>query len=43
MIEQKKTSEFIETSIIYLLSAAVAVAAFLLVWLFSLLLGFGQA
>ena len=43
MINEKKTSELIETSVIYLLSAAVAVAAFVLVWLVSLLLGFGQA
>jgi hypothetical protein len=39
MINQKKTSEFIETSLVYLLSAAVAVGAFVLVWLVSLLLG----
>ena len=43
MIDQKKTSELIETSLIYLLSAAVAVGAFVLVWLISLFLGFGQA
>ena len=43
MINEKKTSEFIETSLIYLLSAAVSVGAFVLVWLISLLLGFGQA
>ena len=43
MINGKKTSEFVETSLIYLLSAAVAVGAFVLVWLLSLLLGFGQA
>ena len=43
MINQKKTSELIETSLIYLLSAAVAVGAFVLVWLISLFLGFGQA
>ena len=42
MINEKKTSEFIETSLIYLLSAGVAVGAFVLVWLISLLLGFGQ-
>jgi hypothetical protein len=41
MIDQKKTSELIETSLIYLLSAAVAVGAFALVWLVSLLLGSG--
>jgi hypothetical protein len=43
MIDEKKTSEIIETSLIYLLSAAVAVGAFVLVWLISLLFGFGRA
>ena len=43
MMNGKKTSEFVETSLIYLLSAAVAVGAFVLVGLVSLLLGFGQA
>lgn len=43
MMDGKKTSEFLETSLIYLLSAAVAVGAFVLVWLISLLLGLGQA
>jgi hypothetical protein len=43
MINHKKTSELIETSLIYLLSAAVAVGAFVLVWLLSALFGFGQA
>ena len=43
MMNGKKTSEFLETSVIYLLSAAVAVGAFVLVWLISLLLGLGQA
>jgi hypothetical protein len=43
MLDQKKTSEFLETSLIYLLSAAVAVGAFVLVWLLSCLLSFGQA
>ena len=43
MINQKKTSELIETSFIYLLSAAVAVGAFVLVWLISLFFGLGQA
>ena len=43
MIHQKKISEVIETSLIYLLSAAVAVGAFVLVGLISLLLGFAQA
>jgi hypothetical protein len=43
MINDKKTSELLETSLIYLLSAAVAVGAFVLVWLLSLLFGFGQS
>ena len=42
MINEKKNSEFVETSLIYLLSAAVAVGAFALVWLISLLLGSSQ-
>ena len=42
MIEQKKTSELIETSLVYLLSAAVAVGAFVLVWLISLVFGSAQ-
>ena len=41
MINEKKTSELLETSLIYLLSAAVAVGAFVLVWLISLVLGVG--
>jgi hypothetical protein len=43
MINEKKTSEIVETWLIYLLSAAVAVGAFLLVWLISLLTGIGRA
>ena len=43
MMNEKKTSELLETSLIYLLSAAVAVGAFVLVWLISMLLGLGQA
>jgi len=39
MIEQKKTSELVETSVIYLLSAFVAIGAFLLMWLFASLTG----
>ena len=39
MIDEKKTSELVETWLIYLLSAAVAVGAFMLVWLFSVLAG----
>jgi hypothetical protein len=42
MINLKKNSELIETSLIYLLSAAVAVGAFVLVWLISMLLGTSQ-
>jgi hypothetical protein len=37
MIEEKKTSELIETSLICLLSAGVAAGAFLLVWLIAIL------
>ena len=43
MMDEKKTSEVIQTSLIYLLSAAVAVGAFVLVWLISVFFGFGQA
>jgi hypothetical protein len=43
MLNEKKTSEVLETSLIYLLSAAVAVGAFVLVWLIALLFGFAQA
>ena len=39
MIDEKKTSELVQTWLIYLLSAAVAVGAFLLVWFISLLTG----
>jgi hypothetical protein len=39
MIEQKKTSELVETSLIYLLSAGVAIGAFLLIWLLAVLTG----
>ena len=39
----KKSSELLETSLIYLLSAAVAVGAFVLVWLISCILTVGQA
>ncbi|HET8783579.1 MAG TPA: hypothetical protein VFM63_14230 [Pyrinomonadaceae bacterium] len=39
MIEQKKTSELIETSLICLLSAGVAIGAFLLMWLIAVLTG----
>jgi hypothetical protein len=43
MLNEKKTSEVIETSLIYLLSAAVAAGAFVLVGLIALLIGFNQA
>jgi hypothetical protein len=43
MNQSKKTSELLETSLIYLLSAAVAAGAFVLVWLLSLLLGVNRA
>ncbi len=43
MLNEKKTSEVIETSLIYLLSAGVAAGAFVLVGLIALLLGFSQA
>jgi hypothetical protein len=39
MIDNKKSAELVETWLIYLLSAAVAVGAFLLVWLISTLAG----
>ena len=39
MIEEKKTSELIETWLVYLLSVAVAAGAFLLVWGISALAG----
>ena len=39
MIEQKKTSELVETSVIYLLSAGVAIGAFVLIWLVAVLTG----
>ena len=37
MIEEKKNSELIETSVVCLLSAGVAIGAFLLVWLIAVL------
>jgi len=42
MINEKKSSELVETWLIYLLSAAVAVGAFMLVWLISVLTGFSS-
>jgi hypothetical protein len=43
MIDNKKSSDLVETWLIYLLSAAVAVGAFLLVWLVSLVAAIGSA
>ena len=43
MIDNKKCSDLVETWLIYLLSAAVAVGAFLLVWLISLVTGISAA
>jgi hypothetical protein len=40
--EEKKTSDLLETSIICLLSAAVGVLGFLLVWVIGMLAGFGR-
>ena len=42
MIDNKKSSELVETWLIYLLSAAVAIGAFLLVWLLSTVAGIGS-
>ena len=42
IVEEKK-SELLETSLIYLLSAGVAVAGFLLAWLICGLAGFGRS
>jgi hypothetical protein len=42
MIDNKKSSELVETWLIYLLSAAVAIGAFLLVCLISRLAGIGS-
>jgi hypothetical protein len=33
MIEQERKTELLETSVVYLLSAAVAAGAFTLIWL----------
>ena len=43
MIDNKKSSELVETWLIYLLSAAVAIGAFLLVWLISTFTRIGWA
>ena len=41
MTDEKKFSELLETSLIYMLSAVVAALGFLLVWLICSLAGFG--
>ena len=43
MIDEKKIPEFIETSLVWMLSAVVAALGFLLVWFLGVLTGFGQA
>jgi len=43
MIEDKKISDLVETSLIWVLSAVVAAMGFLVVWLVCLLAGFGRA
>jgi hypothetical protein len=43
MIEEKNIPELIETSVICVVSAAVAAFGFLLVWLICILAGFGRA
>lgn len=43
MIDNKKCSDLVETWLIYLLSAAVAAGAFLLVWLISMVAGISAA
>lgn len=43
MIDKKKIPDIVETSLICMLSAAVAVLSFLLVWVIGLLAGFGRA
>ena len=43
MIDPKKIPELIETSLIYMLSAVVAVLGFMLVWAVCTLAGFGSA
>jgi len=42
MIKEKKTSELLETSLIYMLSALVAALGFFLVWVVCTLAGFGR-
>ena len=41
MIDEKHIPEFLETSLIYMLSAVVAALGFFLVWLICSLAGFG--
>ena len=41
MINEKNIPEFLETSLIYMLSAVVAALGFFLVWLICSLAGFG--
>ena len=43
MTEEKNIPELIETSVICVLSAAVAALGFLVVWLICILAGFGRA
>ena len=43
MIDEKNIPEFLETSLIYMLSAVVAALGFFLVWLICSLAGFGGA
>ena len=43
MIDNKKCSDLVETWLIYLLSAAVAIGAFLLIWIISLVADIGPA
>jgi hypothetical protein len=43
MIEQKQIPELVETSLICVLSAAVAAFGFLVIWLICTLAGFGSA
>jgi hypothetical protein len=42
MINEKKIPEFLETSLIYMLSAIVAALGFLLVWLICSIAGLGS-
>jgi hypothetical protein len=41
--EQKKTPELLETSLVYILSLAVGVLGFLLIWLVCILSGLSSA